>query len=111
MQDYPEDAGPRMTQVFNGGKMLFDGPSDIGTPTVRVHGLVFFVNEILQLASGGYFIPVKYFYAVAPGCEGSSGSGSEKELFALGHDVERLEVSRVYLSRASMLTESARRAS
>ncbi|KAG1724952.1 uncharacterized protein EDB91DRAFT_1255004 [Suillus paluster] len=60
MQDYPEDRGKGMLQVFNGEKMLFELPSP---PAVKVDGEIYFVNELLQDALGDYFIPKCFFLA------------------------------------------------
>ncbi|KAG2079812.1 uncharacterized protein F5147DRAFT_749462 [Suillus discolor] len=58
MQDYPEDCGKGMSQVFNSTKMLLDLPSP---PAARVDGMIYFVNELLQESSGAYFIPEQFF--------------------------------------------------
>ncbi|KAG1761957.1 hypothetical protein EDD22DRAFT_752234, partial [Suillus occidentalis] len=58
MQDYPEDGGKGMSQVFNGTKMLLDLPSP---PAVQVNRTVYFTDELLQESSGGYFIPNRFF--------------------------------------------------
>ncbi|KAG1741897.1 uncharacterized protein EDB91DRAFT_1010901, partial [Suillus paluster] len=58
MQDYPEDGGKGMSQVFNGKKMLFDLPSP---PVVQEDRTVYFTDELLQESSGGYFIPKQFF--------------------------------------------------
>ncbi|KAG2104655.1 uncharacterized protein F5147DRAFT_746517 [Suillus discolor] len=58
MQDYPEDCGKGMLQVFNSTKMLLDLPSP---PAARVDGMIYFVNELLQESSGAYFIPEQFF--------------------------------------------------
>ncbi|KAG2079913.1 uncharacterized protein F5147DRAFT_784669 [Suillus discolor] len=57
-KDYPEDGGKGMSQVFNGEKMLFELPSP---PAAKVDGEIYFVNELLQDASGDYFIPERFF--------------------------------------------------
>lgn len=91
MQDFPEDGGSGMSQVFHGEKMLHELPSP---PAVRVDGHVYYVDELLQDLSGGYFIPERFFLAfpsVAPGF--SEGRADTKELFALGRAAERTEVS------------------
>lgn len=94
MQDYPEDGGSGMKQVFNGAKMLLDIPSEIVSPTVRIHGKISFVDELLQCSSGAYFIPEQFFYAKS---ESSPGATTEPlqndELFALGREVSLTEVS------------------
>ncbi|KIJ13255.1 hypothetical protein PAXINDRAFT_81387 [Paxillus involutus ATCC 200175] len=69
MQDYPEDKGKGMSQVFHGRKMLLDLPSP---PAVRIHGRIFFVNELLQDTSGDYFIPERFFSAASNQSEGCS---------------------------------------
>ncbi|KAH7890627.1 hypothetical protein F5I97DRAFT_1781999, partial [Phlebopus sp. FC_14] len=58
MQDYPEDKGSGMSEVFHGKKMLLDLPSP---PAACIHGKVYFVNEILQEISGEYFFPERFF--------------------------------------------------
>ncbi|KAL4079813.1 hypothetical protein J3A83DRAFT_4054134, partial [Scleroderma citrinum] len=60
MQDFPEDNGRGMSQVFHGRKMLLDLPSP---PAVHVDGKIYFVNEILQDVMGDYFIPEHFFKA------------------------------------------------
>ncbi|KAH7885947.1 hypothetical protein F5I97DRAFT_2024174 [Phlebopus sp. FC_14] len=54
IQDYPKDKGSGILEVFYGKKILLDLPSP---PTARIHGKVYFVNEILQEISGEYFFP------------------------------------------------------
>ncbi|KAH7928239.1 hypothetical protein BV22DRAFT_974816, partial [Leucogyrophana mollusca] len=95
MQDYPEDEGGRMTQVFGGEKMLLDLPSP---PAARVGETIYFVGELLQESSGGYFIPERFFLASYPSSEapplatGEPSSGPvPKELYALGRVVERTD--------------------
>ncbi|KAG1837184.1 hypothetical protein DFJ58DRAFT_669093 [Suillus subalutaceus] len=86
MQDYPEDSGEGMSQVFNGKKMLLDLPSP---PVARVDGMIYFTGELLQDDSGGYLIPEHFFDASLPAdssdsasdpCEQSDGQA----LYALG---------------------------
>jgi hypothetical protein len=45
MQDYLEDGGKGMSEVFNGEKMLFELPLP---PAAKVDGEIYFVNELLQ---------------------------------------------------------------
>ncbi|KAL4079983.1 hypothetical protein V8B97DRAFT_2020725 [Scleroderma yunnanense] len=54
MQDYPEDGGSGMSQIYHGEKMLLDLPSH---PAACVHRKIYFMDEILQESEGGYFIP------------------------------------------------------
>jgi len=74
MQDYPEDGGSGMKQACNGTKMLLNIPSEVVSPTVCVHGQIFFIDELLQCSSGTYFIPERFFYAK------SEASGHTTEL-------------------------------
>jgi hypothetical protein len=90
MQDYPEDCAT-ISEVFHAEKMLLDIPPEIVTPTIRVHGKIFFVNELLQRSSGAYFIPERFFFRATSSSSGQTG-GSEKEFFALGFDVDRYDV-------------------
>ena len=92
MQDYPEDGGSGMKQVLNSTKMLLNIPSKIISPTVCIHGWIFFVNELLQCSSGAYFIP-ECFLNVKLVVSGSTMEPfQDKELFALGHNVSLTEV-------------------
>ena len=91
MQDYPEDGGVGKNEVFNGEKMLLDIPSEVVTCTVRVNGLIFFVDELLQCSSGEYFIPERFFYSKS--MDSAADSLQDRELFALGYDVSYSEVS------------------
>ncbi|KAF8840947.1 hypothetical protein BDN67DRAFT_1048545, partial [Paxillus ammoniavirescens] len=89
MQDFPEDGGNGMSQVFHGEKMLHELPSP---PAVRVDGNIYYVDELLQDSSGGYFIPERFFLALPRVALGSSeGRADTKELFALGRAAERTE--------------------
>ncbi|KAG1873405.1 hypothetical protein C8R48DRAFT_594331, partial [Suillus tomentosus] len=84
MQDYPEDGGKGMSEVFNGEKMLFELPSP---PAAKVDGEIYFVNELLQDSSGDYFLPQRFFFA----SYGSSSDTADKLLHALGRAVQRTE--------------------
>ncbi|KAG1753110.1 hypothetical protein EDD22DRAFT_981618 [Suillus occidentalis] len=75
MQDYLEDGGAGMSQVFHGEKMLLELPSP---PAARVDGKIYFVNELLQECSGAFFIPE----------QDSQDPCQEKEIYAMGHAVE-----------------------
>ncbi|KAI6029918.1 hypothetical protein BKA83DRAFT_4030647, partial [Pisolithus microcarpus] len=88
MQDFPEDGGSTMSQVFNGEKMLHEMPSP---PAVCIHRSIYFVGELLQESSGLYFIPERFFLAAPSVCTPIPASPTEqtpespvKELFALG---------------------------
>lgn len=91
MQDYPEDGGDGMSQVFNGTKMLLDLPSP---PAVRVNGTIYFVNELLQESSKAYFIPERFFLGSCPPTdEVEPGAQSNvKVQYALGRAVQRTNV-------------------
>ncbi|KAI6111278.1 hypothetical protein F5141DRAFT_1063591 [Pisolithus sp. B1] len=84
-----KDGGSGMSQVFNREKMLHEIPSP---PAVRVHGSVYFVGELLQESSGGYFIPKRFFLAtpsistaIPASPTEQTSKGCMKELFTLGH--------------------------
>ncbi|KAG2051958.1 hypothetical protein BDR06DRAFT_1009890 [Suillus hirtellus] len=81
MQYYPEDSGKGMLQVFNGEKMLFELPSP---PAAKVDGEIYFMNELLQDASGDYFIPERFFLASYM----SMNDGTDKQLHVLGCAVQ-----------------------
>ncbi|KIJ11470.1 hypothetical protein PAXINDRAFT_84506, partial [Paxillus involutus ATCC 200175] len=82
MQDYPEDGQGRMSQVHHGNKMLEGLPDDLAPPCVHVGGSIFFVNELLQQTTRGYFIPKKFFQARL-----QSSKSADAEVLALGHKV------------------------
>ncbi|KAF9237455.1 hypothetical protein BU15DRAFT_48704 [Melanogaster broomeanus] len=84
MQDYPEDGQGRMSQVHHGEKMLEDLPNNLAPPCVAVGINIFFVNELLQRSTKGYFIPKKFFQA-------KLGGTPEAEVLAAGHGVSRTE--------------------
>ncbi|KAK2461115.1 hypothetical protein APHAL10511_006642 [Amanita phalloides] len=53
MQEYLEDLGQSMLEVYHGQKMLFELSSDIRPPTVK-------------LSTGEYFIPKCFFFSKVP---------------------------------------------
>lgn len=61
MEDYPVDSGVSSSQVWNGTKMLFDVPSHLSTPTAQHNGIIYWVNEIIQLSNGLYFVPQRFY--------------------------------------------------
>ncbi|KAH7919605.1 hypothetical protein BV22DRAFT_968262, partial [Leucogyrophana mollusca] len=90
MQDYPEDNGKGMSQVFNGEKMLLELPSP---PAVRVDGTIYFKDELLQDTSGCYFIPERFFTGLDTSIDvDEPGNGPDaKILYALGRAVTRTD--------------------
>lgn len=88
MQFYPEFAHGRASEVWHGTKWLLDAPDDILTPTARVNGEIYWVDELSQLSDGGYFIPTRFFI-VAPK---DGKSNDPKALWARGHNVYLHEV-------------------
>ncbi|KAI9463504.1 hypothetical protein HD554DRAFT_2124595 [Boletus coccyginus] len=93
MQDFPEDGGKGMSQVFNGEKMLLEAPSP---PAARVDGNIYFIGELLQESSGRFFIPERFFLSgplgtstVIPESSGEQTLTGMKELFALGRSAVR----------------------
>ena len=93
MQDYPVSSGDGMKQAFNTEKMLIDIPSEMATQTVHVDGELFYLNKLLQQKSGEYFIPECFFFAKTSDQEPLAGALSEGDLYALGHEVEKSDVS------------------
>jgi hypothetical protein len=93
MQDYPEDLGFGMSQVYHGRKMLLDFPSP---PAARIKRKVYFVGELSQDITGGYFIPERFFLASYSGSVLYPLNGmKEKTLYALGRTANRTAVSHV----------------
>jgi hypothetical protein len=89
MQDYPIDGGKIVEQVFNGEKLLLEAAEETRPPAARVQGKIYFINELLQLSNGKYFIPERFF------CEASAEVRAnndvldpEQKLFALGNLVD-----------------------
>ncbi|EGO24813.1 hypothetical protein SERLADRAFT_438415 [Serpula lacrymans var. lacrymans S7.9] len=99
MQDYPEEGGDGMSQIFHGRKMLLDVPPDRVSQNVRLSGKLFYIHELLQCASGAYFIPERFYYAYPP-LDG--GNSPTKELYALGYDVT--ETTSGFLVRDTRVT-------
>ena len=95
MQEYPEDTGRSMSQVFHGEKMLHELPSDIRPPAVKVNNKIYFLNEVLQCLDGQYFIPERFFYSM----QQHANDGASCELFAQGHAVCLVDV------RSSSITQ------
>ncbi|KAH9949290.1 hypothetical protein B0H21DRAFT_889914 [Amylocystis lapponica] len=94
MEDYPIDGDGGMSQVFHAEKMLLEMPAEHMAPTVRVDGEIYFVNELLQLASDDYFIPERFFAARPSESRAESSSrpsptSAARELYALGRLVAR----------------------
>jgi hypothetical protein len=86
MQDYPEDGGKGMSQVFNGEKMLLELPLP---PADRVDGEIYFMDELLQDASGDYFVPERFFLALYM----LTSDTADKQLYVLGRAVQQTEVN------------------
>ncbi len=89
MQEYPEDAGRSMSQAFHGKKMLYDLPSDIRPPAVKVNKSIYFLNEVLRCSDGQYFIPEQFFYKTRQHADGRAS----RELFAQGRAARLVDVS------------------
>ncbi|KAF8417184.1 hypothetical protein L210DRAFT_3616068 [Boletus edulis BED1] len=106
MQDFPEDGGDGMSQVFHGEKLLRELPSP---PAARVDGTIYFVDELLQDSSGGYFVPERFFLAMSDVALGGATHGMErrKELYALGRSVERTDAGFVVNDYQEILPTSA----
>ncbi|KAI5995587.1 hypothetical protein EDD15DRAFT_2134054, partial [Pisolithus albus] len=108
MQDFPEDGGKGMSQVFHGEKLLHELPSP---PAVRVDGTIYFVDELLQECSGDYFFPERFFLA-APEVVGGDIEGllQTKDVYALGRTAKRTEAGFIVSDeKVIMPTSSFRR--
>lgn len=80
-----------MSQVFNGQKMLLEL---LSPPAARVDGKIYFVNELLQECSGGFFVPERFFtasYAPVNGRD-SQDSCQENKTYAMGRAVQYTDV-------------------
>lgn len=91
-----------MSQVHHGSKMLNDLPDDLAPPCVCVDRSVYFVHELLQQATGQYFIPKKFFQAQALTQE-------EPSLLALGHQVSKTAVCSWFQSTVTFIHDYCRR--
>ena len=89
MQEYPEDTSRSMSQVFHGEKMLYELPSDIRPPAVKVNNKIYFLNKILQCLNGQYFVLEQFLYSTRQ----HVNDGGSRELFAQGHVVHLVDVS------------------
>lgn len=88
MQEYSKDGQTYMSQVHHGSKMLKDLLDGLAPPCICVNRVVYFVDELLQQSTGGYFIPKKFFQAkVSP-----EGESMEPTILALGHKVSKTVV-------------------
>lgn len=106
-----------MSQLHHSGKMTSDLPGGVVSPAAKVNGVVYFVDELLRLRSGEYFIPERFFQG-QPSEGGASPSnspprsnwcGKEQELYALGWVVEVTEVCGSTASSGFGLTEVRRK--
>ena len=99
-----------MAQVFNGEKLLLEAAEEIRPPAAQVRGKIYFVDELLQLSNGKYFIPERFF------CEASNevqvradkeALDPKQKLFALGHmvDLTPVSYSSVQLKETSLIVQ------
>ena len=97
MQDYAEEGGNSMSQVFHGSKMLHEV---LSSPAVQVEGNIYFVDEILQDCMGDYFFPERFFCAMRRAAEWltSSPEADKKEVYALGCPAKRTKVSTISIA-------------
>ncbi|OJA20984.1 hypothetical protein AZE42_10828 [Rhizopogon vesiculosus] len=93
MTDYPEDGGDGMSQAFHGEKMLLELPSP---PAAHVDGKIYFINELLQERSGGYFDPCQQ---------------KELELHAMGRAVQYTDAGLIVSDKQEVVPVSIFRCS
>lgn len=60
MTFYPEDSGPKLEEVWNGDKMVRDVPDHLLTPMFRHNGVIYYVNELVKLHHGVFFLPKRW---------------------------------------------------
>jgi hypothetical protein len=104
MSDYPIDGGAGMSQVHHGEKMLIDTPPGTTTPTVRVNGKIFFVGELLQCASGAYFIPERFFQRD----QALLDAPPTAAVYALGRDVKHTDVRYICFAFSLLMPSEVR---
>ncbi|EGN97197.1 hypothetical protein SERLA73DRAFT_74899 [Serpula lacrymans var. lacrymans S7.3] len=102
MQDYPEDGGSGMSEVFNGEKLLTQMQSP---PAARVLDKIYFINKLLQENLGRYFIPEQFFLASYPSTD--NNAPTDKELYALGCPVKRTEAGFIVNDEKEIIPTSA----
>ncbi|KAJ7315199.1 hypothetical protein DFH08DRAFT_820801 [Mycena albidolilacea] len=57
---YPDDAGNKLEEVWNGDKMLRDVPDHLLSPTIRHNSVIYYVNELVQCSDGSWFLPKRW---------------------------------------------------
>lgn len=79
-----------MAQVFNGEKLLLEATEEIRPPVARVRGMIYFVNELLQLSNSKYFIPERFFCEPSNEVEANTKDALDpkQKLFVLGNMVD-----------------------
>ncbi|KAG9090807.1 hypothetical protein FRC06_000869, partial [Ceratobasidium sp. 370] len=75
MNFFPHFDGKRMSQVWNGHKMVHDMPNCFLTPCVRFGGRIFYINELVR-READWFIPLRWITV-----------GPDHELHTVGHRV------------------------
>lgn len=80
MNFLPHSDGKHMSQAWHGHKMVHDLPDRFLTPSVRIDGQIFYVNELVR-HKHDWFIPLRWIT-----------QGTEKELCAIGHIAQGAEV-------------------
>ncbi len=96
MQDFPIDGRGYMSQVHHGNKMT-EHLKKCGAPAVSWNDHSYFINELLLLKSGQYFIPTSFFDAVDktnPQTVKSPVTPKPLIRMALGYQVTTAEVSK-----------------
>ena len=101
--------------------MLADMPANLVVPTVCVNDRIYFVDELLQISDGTYFIPHRFFYRLPKGTKisgvpidtGLTESGDSSQvvyepsvhnLWSLGRKVVRTEVCSATSHDGTILT-------
>lgn len=93
MNFLPHADGNRLSQAWNGHKMVHDMPDHILTPCARVGGKMFYVNELVR-RKHDWFIPLRWIT-----------SGENRELYAVGHIVKETPVCSCHIVVQSSIND------
>ncbi|KAG8787398.1 hypothetical protein FRC12_015622 [Ceratobasidium sp. 428] len=79
MTFYPHFDDKRISQIWNGDKLLWSVPDHVLTPTIRHCGQIYYVGELVQRKQG-WFLPLRWIL-----------KGEGRELYGVGHTVEETQ--------------------
>jgi hypothetical protein len=73
---FPEDAGKRLTEAWQGQRFLREMPFDLRSPMVRVGNRDFYIYEPASLSDGRVCMPIRWFTRL------SDNNSNEEKLYA-----------------------------